>query len=280
MVKRKERAVNLVKWAGGKGLLVPELEKHFNLEKNIFYVEPFLGGGGSFLSLKNEFAAASDLNQSLIYLWEFVRDDLDDLMSGYEYYHEFHSPGGYEQARKQYNELIKDIGNVRISTEKKKDISILFLYIMKTCFNGLCRYSMRENKFNVPIGDKLPSVQTVRESLLIVRDRVRNTVFHCWDFEKMISHYKQKGSVFFYCDPPYSKVNGKGFQSYIGDWKDSDADRLAKVLKESGCRFAVSEIDCKAVRDRYSDCRLIELKAGRSIGGSRSKVDELLILSR
>lgn len=270
--------VGLLKWAGSKRLLTEFLRENLQLEKDCFYVEPFVGGGNSFLDLKGEFAAASDRNPSLIYLWKNVRDELDSLISIYSYYHEYHSEEGYESARKQYNNLVKDIGKYNISEEKQKDIAGLFLYIMKTCYNGLCRYS-KKTGFNVPIGDKLPSVQTVRKDLVNVKDLIKNTRFHYWDFEETIKHYQQKGNVFFYCDPPYSKIDGKGFQSYIGDWKDSDADRLKKSLIDSGCRFAVSEIDCPAVRARYEGCRLIELQANRSIGGNRSKVDELLILN-
>lgn len=271
--------VGLIKWAGSKRLLVDFLAEQFALKENCFYVEPFVGGGNSFLELKKEFSAASDLNQPLIYLWESVRDDLDCLMSTYSYYHELHSPGGYESARKQYNDMIKDIGKFTILEEKRKDIAGLLLYIMKTCYNGLYRTRKREHFFNTPIGDKLPAIRNVREELLIVQDRIRFTNFHCWDFEKTVKHYQSKGNVFFYCDPPYSQIDGKGFQGYIGDWQNSDADRLKEVLVESGCRFAVSEIDCPEVRARYEGCRLIELQANRSIGGNRSKVDELLIVN-
>jgi DNA adenine methylase len=272
---------NLVKWAGGKALLAAEFEKHLKLDKNSFYVEPFLGGGGSFLQVNKGFGAGSDLNKSLICLWEFVRDDLDSITSGYAYYHDLHSAGGYKDARDQYNNLYRDKTKVEIlEEEEKRDIAILFLYLLNTGYNGLCRYSAKTG-FNVPVGDKLPSIQSVREKLLIVQDKIKNSSFHCWDFTKTIKHYQAKGNVFFYCDPPYSKVNGKGFQSYTGEWKGTeDADRLKQVLIESGSRFAVSEIDCPEVRERYADYPMIEILANRSIGGNRSKVSELLILSQ
>lgn len=271
--------VGLLKWAGSKRLLVDVLKNSFQLKKDCFYVEPFVGGGNSFLELKGDFAAASDLNQPLIYLWEAVRDDFECLISTYSYYHELHSPGGYEQARSQYNSMIKDIGEYTILAEKRKDIAGLLLYIMKTCYNGLYRSRKREHYFNVPIGDKIPGIRNVREELLIVQDRIKTTNFHCWDFEKTIKHYQSKSNVFFYCDPPYSQIDGKGFQDYIGGWGDSHADRLKESLTASGARFAVSEIDCPAVRARYKGCRFVEVKANRSIGGDRSKVDELLILN-
>lgn len=277
--------VALLKWAGSKRLLVEFLRENFQLEKDCFYVEPFVGGGNSFLDIKGEFAAASDKNPSLIYLWEAVRDDLDTLISWYSYYHDLHllysgSDAAYKAAREIYNDLIQDVGKREILREKKLDIAGVFLYIMKTCYNGLCRYRKREHFYNVPIGDKLPSVQSVTEELREASSRIQHTKFHYWDFEETVKHYQSKPKAFFYCDPPYSQIDGKGFQDYIGKWENSDADRLKKVLVESGCRFAVSEIDCPAVRERYAGYPIIELKANRSIGGNRSKVNEVLILSR
>ena len=262
---------NLIKWAGGKAKLAPLFKNYAVFSQESFYVEPFLGGGGSFLQLKGEFAAASDKNSSLIALWSAVRDDLDGLMTHYESYHTRHSRDSYYEARLQYN-LLKPLG-------QHEKLPGLFLYLINTCFNGLCRYNL-SGEFNTPIGDHIPSVASVRDKLLSVRFKIENTAFHCWDFEKTIAYYHSKPNVFFYCDPPYSQVDGKGFQDYTGDWKETDADRLAQALQVSGCDFAVSEIDCRAVRSRYADYPMIELQANRSIGGNRSKVGELLILSR
>jgi DNA adenine methylase len=263
--------INLIKWAGGKAKLAPLFKNYAVFYQESFYVEPFLGGGGSFLQLKGEFAAASDKNSSLIALWSAVRDDLDGLMAHYEFYHARHSRDSYYEARSKYN-LLKPSG-------QHEKLPGLFLYLINTCFNGLCRYNLR-GEFNTPIGDRIPSVVSVREKLLSVQSKIENTAFHYWDFEETITYYQSKPNAFFYCDPPYSRVDGKGFQDYTADWKETDADRLAQVLKTLGCDFAVSEIDCPAVRSRYADYPMIELQANRSIGGNRSKVGELLILSR
>lgn len=262
---------NLIKWAGGKAKLAPIFKEFAVFSQNSFYIEPFLGGGGSFLQLKGEFAAASDKNSSLVALWEAVRDDLDGLMTHYAFHHARHSRDSYYETRLQYN-LLKPSG-------QHKKLAGLFLYLINTCFHGLCRYNL-SGEFNTPIGDRIPSVASVRDKLLSVKSKIENTVFHCWDFEKTITYYQSKPNAFFYCDPPYSQVGGKGFQDYTGDWKATDADRLAQILKASDCDFAVSEIDCPAVRERYADYPIIELQANRSIGGNRSKVNEVLILSR
>lgn len=264
---------NLIKWAGGKAKLAPRFKNYSVFSQESFYVEPFLGGGGSFLQLKGEFAAASDKNSSLIALWESVRDDLDRLMACYEAHHVRHSRDSYYEARKLYNELKRE------RSQEKDRLAGLFLYLINTCFNGLCRYNLRGG-FNTPIGDSIAPVASVREKLLAVQSKIEFTAFHCWDFEEMIAYYQSKPNVFFYCDPPYSQVDGKGFQNYTEDWKETDTDRLAEALKASGCDFAVSEVDCPAVRERYADYPIIELQANRSIGGNRSKVGELLILSR
>lgn len=270
---------NLIKWAGGKAKLAPLFKEFAVFSQENFYVEPFLGGGGSFLQLKGEYAVASDKNPSLIALWELTRDDIESLISRYDYYHHLHNAKNYKIARSEYNQLNRNLYDNRVLPELKKDVAGVFLYLLKTCFNGLCRYNLK-GEFNTPIGDKLPTVEAVRERLLIVQDKIKSTNFHHWDFEKTIKHYQSKSNAFFYCDPPYSKVNAKGFQGYIEGWFDTDADRLAQSLIASGCDFAVSEIDCPAVRSRYAGYPIIELQASRSIGGNRSKVNEVLILSR
>jgi DNA adenine methylase len=141
------------------------------------------------LQLKGEFAAASDKNSSLIALWSAVRDDLDGLMARYEYHCARHSRSSYYEAREQYN-LLKPSG-------QHKKLPGLFLYLINTCFNGLCRYNLR-GEFNTPIGDQIPSVALVKEKLLSVQSKIKNTAFHCWDFEETITYYQSKLNAFFY----------------------------------------------------------------------------------
>lgn len=280
---------NLVRWAGGKRNLV-DVYKAYNLfKKDSFLIEPFLGGGASFLGFKNKYAIGADTNLSLIYLWQMVRDDWESLVSWYSYYHDLHSTQGseaYYSAREVYNSLLRNLDTSKwVSNEKKIDIAGVFLYIMNTCHNGLCRYSKKEKKYNVPIGDRLPEVEAIKEKLMIISSRIQGCRFHAWDFERTINFYT-KGTVhypnvFIYCDPPYSRSEGgKEFQDYTGNWQASDADRLAQLLLNCGRDFAVSEADTPEVRERYKDCYKIEINASRSIGGDRKKAKELLILSR
>ena len=273
---------SLLKWAGGKKTLVDTYKGYHLFKKKSFLVEPFLGGGGSFLNLKSDYAAGCDTNKSLIYLWQMVRDNHGELVSWYDYYHGIHTPGSYDCARKIYNDFITDpsLDKAFVSVEKKTDIAGVFLYLMKTCFNGLCRYN-KKGEYNVPIGDKLPTVEAIREKLLIISDKIQGCSFHHWDFDTTINFYKKNCNVFIYCDPPYSRTaGGKEFQDYTGQWKPTDADRLAQTLLSSGVDFAVSEADTPEVRERYKNCYKVEISANRSIGGNRQKAKELLILSR
>jgi DNA adenine methylase len=275
---------SLIRWAGGKRLLVEEYKRQDLFSKESFYVEPFLGGGGSFLGLKQKKSAGCDVNESLIYLWRMVRDEPEELVSRYDYYHGVHTPNTYYVARESYNNLIRSHDSTRFSKETKKDIAGIFFYLMNTCHRGICRYNEKK-EFNVPVGDggtRLPTVEAIREKVLMVSQKIQDCYFEVFDFEQAIKYYgDEHQNVFFYCDPPYSQKEGKGFQSYSPtDWKNSDADRLAEVLKTSGCDFAVSEIDIPAVRERYAGCKFIEIQADRKVGGDRSKVGELLILSR
>jgi DNA adenine methylase len=265
--------LSLTKWAGGKGELSKLYNQYNVFSDSNFHVEPFLGGGGSFLYFNKNEAAASDVNPDLVNLWQMVRDEPEDLINQYESHAIIHSIENYNKARQTFNEQKQSL------TDDKHRMAGLFLYLMKTSFNGLCRYNLKGN-YNVPIGDKLPTVDAVRKTIEAVTAKIENVQFDCCDFADTIAKYKDRDNVFFYCDPPYSKIDGKGFQEYAGGrWSAIDADRMAYILLSSGCKFAVSEVDTAEVRSRYPLCKKIEIMANRSIGGDRAKVKELLILS-
>lgn len=273
-------AKTLIKWAGGKSRFC----KHFNLlricnNSDSYHVEPFLGGGGSFLHLKKQNAAASDINPDLVNLWEITRDDPASLITSYINYFNSHSKLEYYQQRVLFNSCRFTLQSEKVLTADKKHIAGLFLYLMKTSFNGLCRYS-QQGVFNAPCGDSIATIEAVTNTINSVSKKIQNVEFSCCSFEQTIAKYQDRKDVFFYCDPPYSKVNGKGFQEYAGgSWGRTDADLMAKTLIDSGCQFVVSEVDTEQVRNRYPNSHFVEIKANRSIGGSRAKVSELLILS-
>ena len=148
-----------LKWAGGKGQLLSEIEKYYPFadRKITKYAEPFVGGGAVLFDIlgKYELEAVyiSDINAELINTYRIIRDDIDELISMLSVMQgEFLSLNTeyrkmyYLSKREQFNDL-KVNGNERMNIKKAS----LMIFLNKTCFNGLYRVN-KKGLFNVPIG--------------------------------------------------------------------------------------------------------------------------------
>ena len=129
-----------IKWVGGKGVLIKELKVHIPLKYGKYF-EPFLGGGALFFDLTpHQDAILSDVNLDLMITYKVVRDKLADLISQLRKYQDNHSKDFYYQIRSQHNHLESDVL-----------VAARFIYLNKTCFNGLYRVNSK-GEFNVPMG--------------------------------------------------------------------------------------------------------------------------------
>ena len=76
-----------LKWAGGKGQLIAEIEKYYPFSdgKITKYVEPFVGGGAVLFDILEKYELEeiylSDINAELINTYCIIRDDIDELIS-------------------------------------------------------------------------------------------------------------------------------------------------------------------------------------------------------
>ena len=84
------KAKPFVKWVGGKGQLIDQLEAllpaDFDTRENVTYIEPFVGGGAMlFYMLQThpniKSAVINDINTALITCYRVVRDNPDALVS-------------------------------------------------------------------------------------------------------------------------------------------------------------------------------------------------------
>lgn len=145
-----------LKWAGGKrsivNTLIEKTPKFFNN-----YYEPFLGGGALFFSLKKKGKSfLSDLNLELIITYKQLCESPKDVINSLSIHKKNHSKEYYYRVRKMYN------------LEDPVEVASRFIYLNKTCYNGLYRVNKKE-EFNVPIGSyKNPQIFD-KENLMIVR---------------------------------------------------------------------------------------------------------------
>ena len=133
-----------LKWAGGKRRIIKEIDNQ--LPKKVDrYFEPFLGAGSAFFYIKEKYnpqhCCISDTNENLINTYLAVRDNVDLLIRYLNGYQKNNSKDFYYQVRDDFNDnKIKGIKR-----------AAAFIYINKTCFNGLYRVNSK-NRFNVPYG--------------------------------------------------------------------------------------------------------------------------------
>ena len=126
-----------LKWAGGKTRLISQYKDYFPQHYQTYY-EPFLGGGAVFFYLQPSKAVLTDINADLILTYRCVRDDLEDLITLLQAHKQRHNSEYYYDVRNSYT-----------GTDLEK--AARFIYLNKTCFNGLYRVNS-QGKFNVPVG--------------------------------------------------------------------------------------------------------------------------------
>jgi DNA adenine methylase len=142
-----------VKWAGGKGQLLPELDKLIPRQFNRYF-EPFLGGGAFFFHMMSRArfnACLSDTNAELITTYKTIRDNVNDviqLLQTYETEYKKYPP--YSKEQQKYYFQLRDVRN-NIKSSNAVEIAALFNMLNKTCFNGLYRVNGK-GEFNVPPG--------------------------------------------------------------------------------------------------------------------------------
>lgn len=261
------KALPFVKWAGGKRSITSKISEL--LPSNIeMYHEPFVGGGAVFFAFEHMIrnATLADLNGELVLAYRVVANDTDNLIEALlEHEHNHHKEEGY---------YLK----IRDGQEPKDTIDRVsrFLYLNKTCFNGLYRVN-KSGRFNVPEGKyKNPKICD-SVNLKNVSSVLKKAVLKVGQFDKTIS--PQNGD-FVYCDPPYDGTFS-GYQS--NGFKADDQKRLKKsidVWTDQGVLVMVSNSDTQLIRELYKDYHVHSITAQRSIssdGKKRGQIPEVLI---
>lgn len=145
-----------LKWAGSKRKSIDFIKENLGISHNRL-VEPFVGSGAIFLNTDYDEYLLCDLNKDLINLYNILIDNghkFIDVCSSF-FTGEYNNEEDYYKFREHFN-----------NTENVEYKSILFLYLNRHCFNGLCRYN-KSGKFNVPFGRyKKPYFQEMSYYLL------------------------------------------------------------------------------------------------------------------
>jgi DNA adenine methylase len=253
-----------VKWVGGKRSIINDLLSRVP-DKFNRYFEPFIGGGAMFWNIPRiKKTYISDINFHLIVTYRMVRDNVESLISRLECHKRCHTQKYYMEARNKLSE-----------SEDHLEIASLFIYLNKTCYNGLYRVN-KSGFFNVPMGrygdPKIVDAENLRQC--------SKFLMHTEIFQHGFSHIKPRKGDFVYLDPPYhetfSAYDGSGF----GDKEHEELAIFCKRLDQDGVSFMLSNSDTHFINRLYAGFNIENVDASRCVsckGTERKKENELII---
>ena len=292
----RKSAKPFLKWAGGKTQLISEIEKNLPRLAMDTYVEPFVGSGAVLFWILSEFsrlekAVVNDINEDLINTYKTIQSSPTELISILEILQdEYHSLENTDDNKKEYYYRKRELFNNR--KQSKTEHSALFIFLNRTCFNGLYRVN-RKNEFNVPIGSYKKPTICDKSNILAVSEALQKVELLCGDFEQTVNYTTP--NTFFYFDPPYKPLSEtSSFNSYAKDeFNDEEQIRLKNFcdkLDNLGHSWILSNSDVKGKNkednffdELYSDFTIKRVDAKRSINANPQKrgfLKELLIMNQ
>ncbi len=261
----------LLRWIGGKQHLVRRLVPFVPADyKKRCYREPFLGAASMFLALRPEHARLADANEHLIRCYEAVRDSHHRVSAYLREHAAKDCPDHYYAVREEYNRRCPSAAQ-----------AARFLYLNRTCFNGVFRVNTR-GRYNVPYGYKDHPIFPDREVLATVSQALGEAELVANDYKDSLA--AAEPGDFLYLDPPYPPLNGTSyFTHYTKDRFDADDQRtLAESvceLDKQGCLFMMSNADTHMIRRLYRNFHVTRLPVTRYVTckATKHRVGELVI---
>lgn len=286
-----------VKWAGGKTQLLEEinalLPQNLVHSDNFVYIEPFVGGGAVLFWILQRYPCISkvvinDINRELIATYQTVKNDVELLVERLSVIQNEYS-GLNELSRKEYYLEKRRIFNEKRCSEI--EMSALFIFLNRTCFNGLYRVNSK-GEFNVPHGKYANPRICDADNLRRVSKLLQKVEIICGDFSQT-GRFAGTHTLYYF-DPPYRPISDtSSFTSYTeGKFDDKEQIRLSLFCREivkKGAAFIASNSDPKNMNpsesffeDIYSGFHVKRVYAARMINSvteKRGKLTELIITS-
>ncbi|MCU0481230.1 MAG: Dam family site-specific DNA-(adenine-N6)-methyltransferase [Anaerolineae bacterium] len=251
-----------LKWAGGKRWLIPHLAPLWQPYSHLRLVEPFCGGLGVALSLNPARALLNDINPHLINLYQWMQKGIPHIgLSQAD-----NDEATFYAKRDQLNNAIRQ------NNAKTAESAVLFYYLNRTCYNGLCRFN-RKGLFNVPFGAYKHIPYMTEAEFAGYKPVFARWQFTCGDFASL----QIADDDFLYIDPPYDVP----FTSYAKeDFTWDDQRRLVSWLSDYKNPMVVSNQATPRMIKLYEGAgfEITYLSAPRRISnnGDRTPAQEML----
>jgi DNA adenine methylase len=260
-----------LKWAGGKTQLLSSLASKLPPSIGTYY-EPMLGGGALFFSLNSTNAHLSDINSELVNAYIVVRDSVEELIAALS---------GYLKTREFYYNIRNQDRDVNFTQMSSVDRAARFIYLNKTCFNGLYRVNA-DGHFNVPMGTAKTAIfiaENLRECSRKLSGKLI-TVSSFNDIEVLL-----RSDDFVYLDPPYLPLTDTAkFTEYTASGfslsKHEELADFCRRISNAGIKFMLSNAHTDKSMELYSGFHIEVVPARRSISAKnsgRARVSEIIV---
>ncbi len=283
-----------IKWVGGKGQLLEEIRKKYptHIEK---YCEPFVGGGAVLFDVLNKFkpkeVLINDINKELINVYSQIKNNCNILIDKLSEMNMLYKSKDMERNKDFFYKVRKRYNEIKVKGMRSENIekAILFIFLNKTCFNGLYRVNSK-GLFNVPYNNAKNPLLCDKKNLLACSALLQNVEMTSYDYRRCKSFIDNK--TFVYIDPPYRPITKTArFTSYsengFSDKKQLELHTFISEIVSEGATVLLSNSDPKNINkndnffdDLYSNFEIKRVKASRMINSNskkRGNVNELLI---
>ncbi len=267
-----ETASPIVKWVGGKGKLLGALCDRAPTTYRRYF-EPFAGGAALFFRLAPRAAVLADSNADLIGCYRAVAEDPEAVIEAAARHRDAHSEEHYYAVREGWNAR---------GTASASERAAAFIYLNKTCYNGLWRVNSR-GAFNVPAGRYTRPSIVDADAVRAASRALRRATLEIGSFDTVTA--AARAGDFVYFDPPYHPISDTAdFTSYTANrFSLEDQAHLAEVfadLDARGCRVMLSNSDTPAIRKLYRKFKIDQVHCARAINSRadrRGAVAEVVV---
>lgn len=292
-----EKAKPFLKWAGGKGQLLLEIEQYYPFENGTItkYAEPFVGGGAVLFDVLSKYdldeVYISDINVELINTYCIIRDNIDDLVVMLKEMQNEFAPADTHYRKEYYSAKREHFNDLKVNGDSSTNVekAALMIFLNKTCFNGLYRVN-KKGLFNVPMGAYKNPLICDEDNLRTASGLLQRVTIVCGDYRNSADFID--GNTFVYFDPPYRPITETAsFTAYTENvFNDEEQIELAKFVDDmhrKGAKVVISNSDPKNSNadddffdNIYSSHKIKRVEATRMINcnsEARGKIKELLI---
>jgi len=283
-----------VKWVGGKSQLLEEIRKKYpqKIEK---YCEPFVGGGAVLFDILKKFqpkeVLINDINKELINTYLQVKNHCEELINQLNELQTQYKKLGQEDRKVLFYEKRTRYNALKVNGDELENLekATLFIFLNKTCFNGLYRVNSK-GFFNVPFNNAKNPLICDAENLRLCSQVLQNVILKTGDYKECESFIDEK--TFVYIDPPYRPLTQtSAFTSYSeNQFLDKEQIELAQFIDniaKKGSTILASNSDPKNSNEDdnffdnlYSNFEIERVSASRMINANpekRGAINELLI---